>query len=172
MVGSDDVKFKDLAKDTKLPEDRQDTCAGDYSNAAYSWDLVLKPNRRPPDQPKTKIDVVYGPAEGRAAVAQRVNSSIRLLETVAEHAADDFMWPAPFALEMQTCGFPNARWDLQNHKLIMCYELAADFADLYRDYGGVRADGARTADIPKRKIVGTAAYKPRRSTQYRLKSSR
>jgi hypothetical protein len=172
MVGSDDEKFKDLAQDTKLPEDRQDTCAGDYSNAAYSWDLVLKPNRRAADQPSTKIDVIDGPAEGRAAVAQRVNSSIRLLETVAEHAADDFVWPAPFALEMQTCGFPNARWDLESHKLIMCYELAADFADLYRDYSGVRADGLRTADVPKRKMVGTAAYKPRLSTRYRLKSSR
>jgi Putative metallopeptidase len=41
MVGSDDEKFKDLAKETKLPEERQDSCAGDYSNAAFSWDLVL-----------------------------------------------------------------------------------------------------------------------------------
>jgi len=46
MVGYDDQKFKDLAKETKLPQERQDTCAGDYSNVAYSWDLVLKPHRR------------------------------------------------------------------------------------------------------------------------------
>jgi hypothetical protein len=162
MVGSDDEKFKDLAKETKLPEERQDTCAGDYSNAAFSWDLVLKPHRRAPDQPETKIDVVYGPAQGRAAVAQRVNRSIQLLETVAKHAAEDFVWPAPFSLEMQTCGYPNARWDLEGHKLIMCYELAADFADLYRTYGGVRADGLRTAGPPKRKIVNTAAFKSRK----------
>jgi Putative metallopeptidase len=45
MVGFDDEKFKDLAKETKLPEERRDTCAGDYSNAAYSWDLVLKKGR-------------------------------------------------------------------------------------------------------------------------------
>jgi hypothetical protein len=62
MVGYDDKKFKDLAKETKLPHDRQDTCAGDYSNIAYSWDMVLKPHRRGPDQPKTKIDVVCGPS--------------------------------------------------------------------------------------------------------------
>jgi hypothetical protein len=48
MVGSDDEKFKDLAKETKLPEERRDACAGDYSSAAYSWDLVLKPHRRAP----------------------------------------------------------------------------------------------------------------------------
>jgi Putative metallopeptidase len=65
MVGSDEDKFKDLAAETKLPEERQDTCAGDYSNAAYSWAVMLKPHRRTPDQPKAQIDVVYGAAQGR-----------------------------------------------------------------------------------------------------------
>ena len=162
MVGSDGEKFKDLAKETKLPEERQGSCAEDYSNAAYSWDLVVEPHRRAPDQPKTKIDVVYGPAEGRAAVAQRVNSSIRLLETVAEHAADEFAWPAPFTLEMQSCGYPNARWDLATHKLTVCYELAADFADLYRGYGGVGGEGTQLADSSKRKTINASAFKPNR----------
>jgi Putative metallopeptidase len=162
MVGSDDEKFKDLAKETKLPEERQDTCAGDFSNAAYSWDLVLKPHRRAPDQPKIKIDVVYGPAEGRTATAQQVARSIRLLETVAEHAADQFVWPAPFTLEMQSCGSPNAHWDLATHKLTVCYELAPEFADLYRAYSDARADGTRTADNSKRKAVGAVAFKPNR----------
>jgi hypothetical protein len=172
LVGSDEDRFKDLAIETKLPEERRDTCAGDYSNIAYSWDLVLKPHRRAPDQPKTKIDVVYVPAEGRAAVAQRVNSSIRLLEAVAGRAADDFAWPAPFALEMQTCGFPNARWDLPSRKLIICYELAAEFSDLYRKYSGVRADGSRSADSTRRKMTGTAAYKPQKRIQHKSKSTR
>jgi Putative metallopeptidase len=57
MVGSDDEKFNDLAKETKLPEARRDTCAGDCSNAAYSWDLVLKPHRRSFDQPKAEIEI-------------------------------------------------------------------------------------------------------------------
>jgi hypothetical protein len=170
MVGSDDEKFKDLAKETKLPEERQDSCAGDYSNAAYSWDLVLKPHRRTSDQPKTKIDVVYGPAEGRAAIAQRVNRSIRLLETVAEHATDEFAWPAPFTLEMQSCGYPNARWDLSTHKLTVCYELAAEFADLYRGYGEARADGTRIADGSNRKIVRASAYKADRRQTHRKRN--
>jgi putative metallopeptidase DUF4344 len=170
MVGSDEETFKDLAKETKLPEERQDSCAGDYSNAVYSWDLVLKPHRRTPDQPKTKVDVVYGPAEGKAATAQKVARSIRLLETVAGHAADDFAWPAPFTLEMQSCGFPNARWDLSTHKLTLCYELAADFANLYRDYGGARADGSITADSSKKKTIGSSAFQSnRRQTHHKRK---
>jgi hypothetical protein len=172
MVGSDDEKFKDLTKETKLPEERQDSCAGDFSNAAYSWDLLLNPHRRTPDQPKTKIDVVYGPAEGRAATALQMARSTRWLETVAEHAADEFAWPAPFTLELQTCGSPNARWDLATRKLTLCYELAAEFADLYRGYGG-GADGTRVADSSKRKTVGAAAFKPTHPlTHHKRKVSR
>jgi hypothetical protein len=173
MVGSDEDKFKDLAKETKLPEERQDSCAGDYSNAAYSWDFVLKPHRRTPDQPKTEIDSLYGPAEGRTKIAQEVARSIRLLQTVAEHVADDFVWPKPFTLEMQSCGFPNARWDLATRKLTLCYELAAEFADLYRNYGGARADSLGVEDSKKRKKSGAASFKASHlPTRHKRKSGR
>jgi putative metallopeptidase DUF4344 len=173
MVGSDEDKFKDLAKETKLPEERQDSCAGDYSNAAYSWDLVLKAHRRAPDQPKTEIDSLYGPAEGRGKIAQEVARSIRLLQTVAEHVADDFVWSKPFTLEMQSCGFPNARWDLATLKLTLCYELAAEFADLYRDYAAARADGLGVEDSTKRKKNGAASFKAGQlPTRHKRKSGR
>jgi hypothetical protein len=110
MVGSDAEKFRDLADETNLPEDRRHTCLGDYSNAIFSWNLFLEPHRRAPDQPKTQIDVIYGPAEGGMAFMRDMARSILLLETVARHAADQFAWPRPLTLEMQSCGFPNARW--------------------------------------------------------------
>jgi hypothetical protein len=135
MVGSDDEKFKDLAKEVKLPSERQDTCGGDYSNASWSWDQVLKPHVRQPDQPVTKIDVIYGEAKGPLETVANMMKSIGLLEALATHTGEAFVWPAPFTIEAQTCGFPNARWDFQTHKLVVCYELAADFADLYRTYG-------------------------------------
>jgi hypothetical protein len=165
MVGSDEDKFKDLAAETKLPEERQETCLGDFSNAAYSWDLLLKPHLRAKDQPKTRIDVVYGPAEGRLANARQLMSSVGVLDTIAENLADQYAWPAPFTLEMATCGFPNARWDLQTHKLTVCYELAADFADLYRGYGPAET-AAKTASV-KRKTVVPAAFKPIQKTRKR-----
>jgi Putative metallopeptidase len=61
--------------------------------------------------------------------------SVRLLVTVAERAADQLAWPTPFALEMKSCGFINAQWISSDHKLTVCYELAADFGELYRDFG-------------------------------------
>ena len=135
LVGSDEDKFKTLASETKLPKDRQYSCKGEYTRAAKAWASVLKPHLRAPDQPKTKIDVVYGDAKGDLEVIAQAARAMLLLERVAEHSANDFAWPVPFTLEMQSCGFPNARYDPSTHKLTVCYELGADFTELYRSYG-------------------------------------
>jgi Putative metallopeptidase len=141
MVGSGEDKYQRVAAATRLPKDRQDNCAGDFSAASNPWDMALKPHLRSPDQPKTKIDVVYGAAKGDKleSVAQALRSMM-LLETVAERMADTYAWPAPFAIEMQSCGYANAQWLPKTRKVSLCYELAADFADLYRGYGDRPAD--------------------------------
>ena len=66
---------------------------------------------------------------------------------------------------MQSCGSPNAGWDPSTRKLTLCYELASDFAELYRGYGDVRA-----ADSSKRKTVG-AFKRSRRQTRHKRKLS-
>jgi hypothetical protein len=143
LVGSNEDKFKNLANETKLPKDRQESCKGDYSKALNAWDSVLKPHLRAPDQPKAKIDVTYGDGKGKLETVSQVARSIQLLEPVAELVAGQFVWPAPFALEMQSCGFINAAWVASTHKLTLCYELAADFAELYRAYGAAPADSRK-----------------------------
>ena len=40
------------------------TCQDDYLNASWSWEQVLKSHVRKPDQPKTAINIVYGPGNG------------------------------------------------------------------------------------------------------------
>src|SRR5215471_2565025 len=64
MVGSDPDKFAEAADKVKMPEDRQGSCQGDYSNASWSWNTLLKPHLRA-DQPMQQINTVYGPVEGR-----------------------------------------------------------------------------------------------------------
>jgi hypothetical protein len=54
MVGSGEDKYRNLAGATKLPKERQEGCAGDFSAASDSWDMMLKPHLRSPDQPKKK----------------------------------------------------------------------------------------------------------------------
>jgi len=133
MVGSDPDKMAALAKETELPQDRQDTCVGqDYPRASMSWDMVLRPHYRAADRPKTKIDVVYGDGKGDFDVLAEIFRSTRLLEIVADHTSDLLAWPEPFVLETQSCGVINAHWDTRTRRLTLCYELAQDFAELYR----------------------------------------
>jgi hypothetical protein len=133
MVGSDPEKFAQLATMTKLPEDRQGSCQGDFSNASWSWEKALAPHIRKPDQPKTTIAVAYkdGP---KYEIFSRGFRRMMILETVADHLADRYVWRRPINLEMSTCNEPAAHWDLQTQKITVCYELAADFAQLFRDY--------------------------------------
>ncbi len=135
MIGADPIRFKDLAEETKLPKDRQQSCNEDYRKAAKSWGVVLQPHVRAAGQPKTIINVVYGEAKGKLEIAGEIARSIRLLDGVAAQSSELVVWPAPFSLELQTCGFINAKWDESTRKLTLCYELAEDFAELYRDYG-------------------------------------
>jgi Putative metallopeptidase len=133
MVGSDPVKFKGLADDSKMPESRQRTCKRDYAKAASAWAAVLAPYHRAPGQPQTQIKIVYGDGKGMFDAFAQIFRSIRFLETVVEHAAD-YAWPSPFTLQMQTCGHPGSDWDDEARIVTMCYESAFDFAELYRAY--------------------------------------
>ncbi len=145
MVGSDPEKFGELADLVKMPEERQETCQGDYSNATYSWDLVLKPHRRTADEPKITITTVYGEDKSGLEMNARSFRALRLLERVAERAAEDFVWRKSFTLELQSCGNPGANWNLMSHRLIVCYEMAEEFAQLHLDLTAERKHAAALA---------------------------
>jgi hypothetical protein len=149
MVGSDPVKFKDLADETKMPESRQQTCKRDYARASAAWESALKPDLRASGQPGAQIKVVYGDGKGRFDALAQLFRSIRFLETVAGRSEADYVWPSPFTLEMQSCGPPGADWDDETRTVTMCYESAFDFAELYRAY--VQPPPAPTAQKKKSK---------------------
>ena len=151
MVGSDPVKFKTLADRAKMPEPRQKTCQRDYTKASASWDIVLAPYRRGPDQPETKINVNYGDGEGDFEVFARAFRAMRILETVAVRSASTYVWSAPFSLEMQSCDGPNAGWDDETRTVKICYQLAFDFAQLYLAYIQAPPPQATVNQKPKRK---------------------
>jgi len=132
MVGANPDKFKELADLTKMPEDRQASCKTDFTFMALSWETLLKPYLRAPDQPKQKIELSYGDAKGKLAVYAKTFRELRLLETFAELIGERYNWPRPFSMEMLECGEVGASW--RARKLRICYEMAQEFAELYRDY--------------------------------------
>jgi hypothetical protein len=96
------------------------------------------PHRPAADQPKARIEVIYRPATGNLEAHARVFRNLRFLETIAELAADRFAWRAPILMEMRTCGEAGAAWSVAARTLYVCYEMAQDFAQLYRDSGNDR----------------------------------
>ncbi len=134
MVGSDPDKFSDLADKVKMPEDRQGTCQGDYSNASWSWEMALKPHLRAPDHPKQKVNLTYGPAGDYEVIAQAIKTT-GMLEMLADYAANRFVWRRPIGFDVKSCGEPDLHWELSTQKIVVCYEMAQDFANLYRGYG-------------------------------------
>ncbi len=138
-VGNDPNAMVDLANEMKLPADRRESCKRDFERASSSWHKVLQPHRRQPDEPSVEIETIYGEGKGDLASYAQSFRTLRLLETVAGFTAGELAWPVPFTLEMQSCGFINARWNDETRKLTLCYELAADFAELGRDFGKIFA---------------------------------
>jgi hypothetical protein len=134
LVGGNAEKFAKLADDARLPTERRRTCKDDYNNASWSWEQALKPYVRKQDDPKTNIEVNYGPAKDHAALAE-TGKKLLILETVAEWLSEDFAWKNPISLEMQECGSPGARWEWKAKKVTVCYEIIREFVQLYRDYG-------------------------------------
>jgi hypothetical protein len=77
---------------------------------------------------------VSAPSMRRLDLYARFLRSIRLLEVIAAHASNDYVWSAPLALAGQACGQSDGHWNHPTRTIVLCYELAAEFAGLYRDY--------------------------------------
>jgi hypothetical protein len=133
MVGSDPEKYKTLAADTKLPEERQASCVRDYKTTAWSWDEMLKPHLRAADKPKVTIKVDYQDDE-KYALQVRILRHMGMLEAFAAYAADRYVWPNPFSIVARSCGEPNATWNIGARTLTLCYELASEFIELFQGY--------------------------------------
>ena len=73
---------------------------------------MLKAHLRKPDQPKTALNIVYGPGNGKYDTHAEISRHIRLLEAIADNLSDRFVWRVPISLEMQACGEANARWTI------------------------------------------------------------
>ena len=134
MVGSDLDKFADLADRVKMPQDRQESCAGDYSNASWSWEMALKPHLRAADHPKQRVNVTWG-APGEYAIIAEAMKGTGMMEMLVNYAANRFVWRRPIGFDVKSCGEPDLHWDLSTQRILVCYEMAQDFANLYRGYG-------------------------------------
>jgi len=131
MVGANPDKYKQLAADTKLPQQRQESCVYEWKNTSWSWDEMLQKHLRSASQPKIAVKVEYEESKNFTIQAELMRH-MGLLEAFATHAADRYAWPNPFTIEARSCGRANARW--RQRVLTFCYEIANEFIELYLEY--------------------------------------
>lgn len=131
MYGSNPEKYKALAADTKLPEERQEACSYEWKNTAWSWEEMLKKHLRAADQPKVEIKIDYEDNK-KYAIQASILRHMGLLEAIAAYAADRYAWPKPFVIQARSCGQANAIWKVRT--LTLCYELANEFIELFLGY--------------------------------------
>src|SRR3954471_16458401 len=148
MVGSDPRAFRAVATQAKLPQERQESCRGDYEQAQASWLQLLEPHlRSAPPKPsfldrllrrpapvsgplETRIDVSYGAASGDLAPYRDVLKTVGLLEIVRDFVVRNFALPRRITFAAKTCGEPNAWWDPGRRRLTICYEIVQDYVSL------------------------------------------
>ena len=134
MVGADPDAFAELARDLDLPDDRIDTCAQDYEQAAESWDFATEPFWREENDERRKINVVHEPAPEDLDLLALFLKEAELLESVANEFDSLYVLPEAVTFRAATCGVENAFWDPSNREVILCHELMAGFAGLYMAY--------------------------------------
>ena len=162
LVGGQPEKFRDLANEVKIPEERQATCRDDFNNAGWSWEQALKPHRRKPEDPKTTIEVNYGPP-GEFATLAELGRKLQILEAVATWLSEDYVWKNPISIEMQQCGDPGARWEVRTRKIVICYEIIREFSQLYRNYGQMELVPGTMRMSKNKKVIVTEKNVKRRS---------
>nr|WP_319387024.1 DUF4344 domain-containing metallopeptidase [uncultured Roseibium sp.] len=131
MVGADEDAFLDLAEDLALPEDRIDSCASDYEQAADSWEYVTDPYLRQEDTAAGRIKVIHEDAPAELAFLGSFLSEAKILETIAEEIDTFYDLPENVTFRAAACGEDNAFWDADTREVIICHELLGGFAELY-----------------------------------------
>jgi Putative metallopeptidase len=134
MEGSGTNIVVDIPTAARLSQNSEQTCRREYERALWSWNTLLEPHWRHPNDPRTLINVAYGEGRGALSAYEEGFKSLRVLELVANRISNDVRWPDPITLELKTCGFINAEWIEATRTITLCYELAEDFFELYRDF--------------------------------------
>lgn len=133
MVGADEDAFLELAEELGLPDDRIESCAFDYEQAADSWEFVTDPYLRDEDTPAGKIKIAYEQAPADLKVLADFLEEKQLMELVADELDTFYDLPEEVTFKAAPCGMDNAFWDAAEREVTICYELLGGFAELYLD---------------------------------------
>lgn len=146
MYGADAGAFAETADRYGLSGQRREDCAFEYERAARSLSRVLEPHAREEGGPAgAPVPIAYEETDTYAHYASLLREN-ETLEEISEALTDAFVLPREVNLMARECGLANAMFDIDEHEVVFCYELAGRLGDIYtRHVLGIEETGARTA---------------------------
>jgi len=129
VVGADPETFLDVAEEYEIDEERQQSCAFDYEQAANSWAGLLEPN----EGEGSTIEVIYEPADEDYADIEQLLKDASFLETAADDLQQSYALPRDLTFRAAMCGEENAYYSYEDAGITFCYEMVALFFRLIED---------------------------------------
>ncbi len=131
LFGADPERYRDLATDVGLPPERQESCVWESQQNQAVWDRLLMPHIREENvaSPTSAMAVSYDPTERHRAESDYLRK-IGLLEHVASLMHDTYGLKSGIGVVAEECGEANAFWDAEGRKLVICYELVAEYKSI------------------------------------------
>lgn len=110
FYGADPDSRADLAQELGLPEERAETCAEEYDQAAHAWGSIL--DRLAARGPGTSLTMVGDGSLASQILVQEIDS-INAEFTLAQ----------PIEVTVESCGEANAFYDPTQRQIIFCAEF-------------------------------------------------
>jgi hypothetical protein len=153
MVAHDYDKFTWFATRVGLPHDRQETCGEDLRLARHGWENVLEPHLRTAAITNPEVSVIYRPHDSSFNEIVAILKQNRILETTADWLRKAYVLPRPVRLTAEECGQINAFYDPNTREVILCYEWADYFYDLFiKDIMPIREHFALMRELKLEKL--------------------
>lgn len=152
IYGSSPTHFKALADRVQLPDRERGRCETDFAKRSRAWEMIIQPYARnqggdypgqqPADAPGAVLKVSYEPsATPFGKQLQGELESLRLFEQFAATLQNLVVWQRDLDVVFADCGTPNAFYDPENARVVMCWEGIEYFFWTVAEPEGITAAG-------------------------------
>ena len=132
MVGKDATTNETVANSYHLPYERRESCRWDYETVDRSLKGLLD-RHNGSSRRGSSVTVTYAAAGGALRMGADAFKASGVFEQVAGDVRRSYNLSAPVRFSAKRCGEANAFYDPDTVEIIFCYELMADYMDIYAD---------------------------------------
>lgn len=148
MVGMDETAFRPIANEYRMDRERQDTCHWDYDMVNRGVVGLLGARGAKKGQ-GTDVVVTYHDAGGQLREAAAAFRSSGVFDQVADELRKSYSLRETVRFNAKRCGEANAFYDPETVEIIFCYELMADYMELFM--ANMDMDAAPVPSLSKKK---------------------